>query len=65
MQSWMTDNGFIGSSFAGNDEIITNYGASGGMPAIVIVGGTDHKILYWKKGFSSKDTTAICIMLPV
>jgi len=59
MQSWMSDNNFSGMCFAGNDQIITNYGASLGMPTMVVVGGKDHKILYWKMGFSNKDTTAI------
>ena len=59
IQSWMTDNNFAGTTFAGNDDINANYGAAGGMPTIVIVGGTDHKVLYWKQGFSKKDTAAI------
>jgi hypothetical protein len=59
IQSWMTTNKFFGITFAGDDEINANYGSAGGMPTIVIVGGTDHKVLYWKQGFSNKDTTAI------
>ncbi|HET9136497.1 MAG TPA: T9SS type A sorting domain-containing protein [Candidatus Kapabacteria bacterium] len=59
IQSWMTDNNFTGTTFAGNDDINTSYGAAGGMPTIVVVGGTNHKVLYWKKGFANKDTTAI------
>lgn len=59
IQSWMTQNNFTGACFGGNDYIVADYGATGGMPTIVVVGGTDHKVLYWKKGFSNKDTTAI------
>ena len=59
MQSWMINNKFNGAYLGGDDAIISNYGASGGMPTICIVGGKDHKVLYWKKGFANSDTTAM------
>lgn len=68
IQSWMTSNKFSGAAFGGDQDIITNYGAEGGMPTIAIVGGTDRKLLFWRKGFTSKDTiamkTAIAKILP-
>lgn len=59
MKSWMTTNKLDNPTFGGDDTIITSYGAEGGMPTIAVVGGTDHKVLYWKKGFAKKDTVAI------
>jgi hypothetical protein len=59
IQSWMMSNNFSGTCFAGNGDVITNYGANSGMPTIAIVGGPEHKLLYWKIGFSNKDTAAI------
>jgi hypothetical protein len=60
IQGWMTDNNITGSPvFAGNDDINNAYGTTGGMPTIIVLGGTDHKILYWNKGFTSRDSKAI------
>lgn len=59
IQSWMSTNEFAGTCFGGVDTVISAYGAEAGMPTICIVGGVDHKVLYWKSGFSNKDTTAI------
>lgn len=59
IQKWMTDNKFSGASFGGDDAVIASYNAEGGMPTIAVVGGTDHKVLYWKKGFAVKDSASI------
>lgn len=59
IQKWMTDNKFTGTSFGGDDTVISSYNADGGMPTIVVVGGADHKVLYWKKGFAVKDSASI------
>ncbi len=59
IQQWMTSNNVSGVSFAGDDGVNTDYGASGGMPTIILVGGSDHKVLYWKQGFANKDTVAM------
>jgi hypothetical protein len=59
VQSWLTTNGITGPAFAGNTDVINAYNAQEGMPTIVVLGGTDHKILYWRGAFSNKDTVAI------
>ena len=59
VQSWMTQNNFLGPAFAGDANVITGYNADEGMPTIVVLGGSDHKILYWRGAFSNKDTVAI------
>lgn len=59
IQSWMSTNKFNGVCFGGDDTVISAYGAEVGMPTMCIVGGVDHKVLYWKAGFSNKDTTAM------
>jgi hypothetical protein len=59
VQNWMSSNDIFGPAFAGKEEVITSYNANEGMPTIVVLGGTDHKILYWRGAFSNKDTTAI------
>lgn len=59
VQSWMLENSFFGPTFAGNADVITGYNAEVGMPTIVVLGGADHKILYWRDAFSNKDTVAI------
>jgi hypothetical protein len=59
IQSWMSTNKFTGICFGGDDDVVANYGAEGGMPTLCVVGGQDHKVLYWKQGFSNKDTLAI------
>ena len=57
--SWMSTNKFTGSCFGGVDSVISAYGAEVGMPTMSVVGGIDHKVLYWKAGYSNKDTTAM------
>ncbi len=59
MQTWMDDNMFSGMVCAGDDSLIAHYGAKDGMPTICVVSGPLHNVIYWKKGFSKKDTTAI------
>ena len=59
IQQWMSSNSITGTSFAGDDGVNSDYGASGGMPTIILVGGPDHKILYWRQGFANKDTATM------
>lgn len=59
VQSWMSTNNFAGPAFAGDADVISGYNAESGMPTIVVLGGSDHTILYWRGAFSNKDTVAI------
>ncbi len=59
IETWMTTNNIVGLAFEGNSEVINAYNAQSGMPTIVVLGSTDHQILYWKSSFSNKDTIAI------
>ena len=58
MAQWKLDGNFTIPTMIKCAADVQNYGGMG-MPTIVIVGGKDHKILYKRQGFVSKDTIAM------
>lgn len=62
LSTWMTSNS-VGSNFTvfgntGNTIDEADYGGSG-MPHVVVIGGTDHKIYFNKKGSAANDVAGI------
>lgn len=58
MKSWKDNNKLQSIVFDGGAEQVAQYGGMG-MPTVVIAAGSDHKVIYRKKGFALKDTVAI------
>ncbi len=62
LNTWMTSNS-VGTNFtvfgnAGNKIDESNYGGSG-MPHVVVLGGSDHKVYFNKKGTAANDVNGL------
>jgi hypothetical protein len=56
--SWISSNGFTSTPIDSGAAQVAYYGGFG-MPTIVILAGTSHRVIYTDIGFSSSDTTAM------
>ncbi len=58
VSSWVSSNGFTSTPIDSGAAQVAYYGGFG-MPTIVILAGSGHKVIYTDIGFSNSDTTAM------
>lgn len=56
--TWKATHKITSTSFQHGETEVDYYGGMG-MPTVVLLGGSDHKVLWKKVGFATSDTTAI------
>ncbi len=58
IESWKTSNGITSTGLEKGNTEVDYYGGMG-MPTLVLLGGTNHKVLWKKIGFATNDTATI------